>query len=717
MNKIYLCLMMFLLPFISKGAVLTDSTTWVNQFMKKVIEVQKLNRLQNFESDAYLKSNLILQNIPRTILGKRIQIRSNLRNRQLIWLYETSSKLYSDKHLGFKELVKATKTYGKYPSWDFKSPAQLQINFANNLVKFEALSDKSFISPLATNAFKDYNFYLVEKDSLTAKIHVVPKHKFSPTFNGDIIVDVKNYALKDVDLKIVGAKGIDFIDTLQVIQHYQDFNPTHTILNYKGDFLRFIFKGKSEANFKNFKTGVNPDSLKTFGKNEVVKDDSSAYHSNRLLKDRSIFLTLQERLSYAYEDSLKNFKKEDIETDSLSGLSKKIRLFPLFFSELVWKTKNKRNFILFDPIVPAFFYNTVEGAGVNYGINFLSYFKGGKYWSVKPRIRYGFNNKELNSDVSLSYLYRPEKRGLLNLSAGSTYLDLNPNGTIGTLQNTLNTLIFEQNFMKLYRKEYFSMGIGRELVGNFYYSLGTEISRNYAANNTRDYAFRNIREGGFSSNNPIPPNFGDKIFPNYTAFFINTSLIYTLRQPYILKDGVKIYNLPLGPRFIINYRKGINGIFNSESHYDYLELEVQHEKLNMGLWGYGSYSISTGKFLNAKNVYFPEWRHFSGNSALVFNPGLKSFHLLDFYTYSTNKFFLEAHFEHNFNQRFSARIPLIRKLKLEELFGGGYLTQPDRGDYFETYVGLRRWAFRADYAWSFDKYGLVNQGFKISFAF
>ncbi|MBC7653616.1 MAG: hypothetical protein H7098_03975 [Oligoflexus sp.] len=717
MNKLYLCMMMFLLPFLVKGAVLTDSTTWVKHFMKKVIEVQKLNRLQNFESNAYLKSSLTLEKIPKTILGKKIQIRSNLKNRQLIWIYETSSHLFSDKNLGFKELIKATKTYGKYPSWDFKSTAQLQINFANDLIKFEALSDKSFVSPLAKRAFKHYNFFLIDKDSLTANIKVVPKRKFSPTFFGSITVNISNYELENVDLKVVGAKGIDFVDTLQIKQKYQDFKPTHTVLNYEGDFLRFIFNGKSEAVFKNFKTGINPDSLKTFGKNEVVKDDSSAYHSNKLLKDRIFYLTLQERLSYAYEDSLKLFRKDEIESDSLSGLSKKVRFFPLFFSDLVWKSKSKKILILFDPIFPAFFYNTVEGAGISYGVNFLSYAKDGKYWSVNPRIRYGLSNNELNSDVSLSWLYKPKSRGLLNFSAGSTYRDLNPNGTIGTLQNTLNTLIFEQNFMKLYRKEYLSMGIGRELVGNFYFSLGTEISRNYAANNTRDYAFRNIRDRGFSSNNPIPPNFGDKIFPNYTAFFINTSLIYTLRQPYILKDGVKIYKIPLGPRFIINYRKGLSGLFHSESDYNYIDVEIQQEKLSMGLWGYGSYSVSGGKFLDAKNVYFPEWRHFSGNSALVFNPGLKSFHLLDFYTYSTNKFFVEAHFEHNFNQKFSARIPLIRKLKLEELLGGGYLTQPDRGDYFETYVGLRRWTFRADYAWSFDKYGLLNQGFRISFAF
>ena len=148
-----------------------------------------------------------------------------------------------------------------------------------------------------------------------------------------------------------------------------------------------------------------------------------------------------------------------------------------------------------------------------------------------------------------------------------------------------------------------------------------------------------------------------------------------------------------------------------------MELEVQHEKLDCGLWGYGSYSISGGKFFNVKKVYYPEWKHFRGNLALVFNPGLKSFHLLDFYTYSTNEYFVESHFEHNFNQYFSNKIPLLRKLKVQELVGGAYLFQPQRGDYVEAYIGLRRQIFRIDYAMSFNNFGLLDQGFKLSYRF
>jgi hypothetical protein len=104
--------------------------------------------------------------------------------------------------------------------------------------------------------------------------------------------------------------------------------------------------------------------------------------------------------------------------------------------------------------LPAFFYNTIEGLGINYGVDFIRYGQSNKYWSINPRIRYGFSNKELNSDLSLSRFFDPKRRGLWNISFGSTYQDLNPNGSLNSLQNSINTLLFEQNFMKLYRKKY-----------------------------------------------------------------------------------------------------------------------------------------------------------------------------------------------------------------------------------------------------------------------
>lgn len=719
--KIILICCFLLLPFLAAASSLQlsskDTLSWVDQFMTDVIKAQKQRRSLPFNTSSYVKNRLILDKGPDRILGKSIQYYSNINNNQLVWLDESYSQLHYSPKSGYREQVNAAKTYGKYPSWEFKSAAQLSVNFSENLVKFESLSDKSFVSPLSQNAFDFYHYQLVAQENDQITIRVTPKHRFSPTFVGEMTFSINSCKLTHLDLKISGDKGINFIDTLHVVQSYgkDDITPLYTLLTYEGAVLKFFFTGSSHAVFT--KSEADTSFYKNFHKNEVVRDDSSTYRSRILEENRKVPLTLQERLSYHYEDSLNRMKKGKPIIDSLENLEPSVKLLPLLFSDKVWISKNRRRALVFDPIVPAFFFNTVEGFGIDYGVSVLKFTESNKAFSLTPRIRYGFENGELNSDVSASWFYRPKKRGTLNFSIGSTYLDLNPNGSLNTLQNTLNTLFFEQNFMKLYRKEYVSMGIGRELVGNLYLSVGTELANNYSVTNTKDFVFRNIKERNFSSNNPISPELEERLFPVYTSFLINSSLIYTLKQPYIMKDKIKIYNLPLGPRFILTYKKGLPNLFGSSSNYNFLEAEIQQEKLDFGLLGYGSYSVSAGKFLTAKSVYYPEWRHFRGNLALIFNPGLRSFHLLNFYTYSTNEYFWEGHLEHNFNQLFTNKIPGLRKLKIQEMIGGAYLFQPEKGHYFETYAGFKRLIFRVDYAVSFNGGGVINQGFKISYNF
>nr|MBC7611921.1 hypothetical protein [Pseudopedobacter sp.] len=707
--KRVLLLFCLILLMVEGFAQILDSSI-INQ--KKLIDsiriVQKRNQ-NSFSVDGYVKNDLILNHKPDKFLGKNTKDYIRLRNGELLWLSEVGSKFYFDDKRGFKEQINRDQTFGKYPSYDFDAAKKLYINFSNQLIKIESISDKYFISPFGRNAQKYYDFELQGIKNDDALIRIIPKHRYGPLFRGTFVLDTMSYQLKQFDFKLNGKQGIDFIDSLNIKQKFDNTNRLiFSEVGFKGNFLKFKFSGKAKAYFSGYENNI-PENL-TFEKHEVLIEDRKNI-TNFSNKDRTVPLTLQERLSYEYQHH------QASEKDSIQRLIQRPKLFPLLFDEKIWSSKPRHQTIIFDPIVPAFFYNTIEGLGINYGVNFIRYSKSNKYWSVNPRIRYGFNNKELNSDISLTRLFNPSRRGLWNVSFGSTYQDLNPNGSLNSLQNSINTLLFEQNFMKLYRKKYVSSSVGTEILNGLYWSVGVELSRNISVDNQFDYSFRGIKWRNFSSNNPLSPDQQSKLFPDHQALFVNTSLIYSFNQDYENRNGEKIFYLPKGPRLILNYRKGIPKLFNSSSNYQFAEIELQQEKLDCGLWGYGSYSISTGRFFQAKNVYFPEWKHFIGNLALVFNPGLKNFHLLNFYTYSTNEYFAEAHFEHNFNMKFTSRIPLIRNLKVQELIGGAYLYQPQKGNYFEVYGGFKKRMFRIDYAMSFDSFGKLNQGFKLSYDF
>ncbi len=96
-------------------------------------------------------------------------------------------------------------------------------------------------------------------------------------------------------------------------------------------------------------------------------------------------------------------------------------------------------------------------------------------------------------------------------------------------------------------------------------------------------------------------------------------------------------------------------------------------------------------------------------------PIIKNFHFLDFYLFNTTKQYFEAHFQHNFGSFFINKIPLIRKLKLEEIIGAAYLSSPEKRNYSEFYFGFRRLNFRVDYGYAYDRNILIEKGFKLSY--
>lgn len=705
----------------------SKKTNEADSIIKGVIEKNKPDKKLSLQADAYIKNVLVLNKAPKRFLGKKVtellKLKSN--TRQVLYLYESNSDLYFLPSGLIKEDVKAFKTIGKFEYWEFKKAADLQLNFNQDYEELEGFSDKKFVSPIAKNAFNFYNYSLVNTllDSLGNKtdvIKIIPKNKFSPTYNGYIYVNSISQQVSKLSLTLGNNAGISFINSLTIEQNLikidSVYYPTKTTITYDGDILGFSYHGNCTGTFKYQEN--NKNKINSFKPHEILKiPKPTDFQADTIENIRTIPLTPLENSTYFNHDSLKSQQSEKSYLDSLDRLTLKERLYPFLFSRFKIRNTYRRYLFEFDAIAPALFYNTVEGPGVKYGINYTKYRDNGGYFFIRPEIRYGFKNQELNSDISFSWLYSPENRAVLNLSFGNTFRDLNPNGSLNSLNNSLNTLLFEQNFMKLYRKEYVSISSGREISNGLYFSGGWELSRNTSAFNNYDFSLRNIRRRNFTSNNPLDPLLSSQLFPNHTTLRVSGTLIYTFNHNYITREGIKIYEIPKNPRLILSYRKGIPNVLHSNSDYDYVEFELQQEKLNMGLWGYSSFSISTGKFFRNVTNFYPDWKHFSGNNALIFNPGLKSFHFLDFYAFSTDKGFIEAHYEQNFNCKFFGAVPLLRKLKLQELMGGAFLTHPDRGSYYEAYFGVKRLTFRADYAMSFNDDGLINQGFKISLRF
>lgn len=231
--------------------------------------------------------------------------------------------------------------------------------------------------------------------------------------------------------------------------------------------------------------------------------------------------------------------------------------------------------------------------------------------------------------------------------------------------------------------------------------------------------FHSFRENpAFTSNNPFSPTDENSLlFPQHKALVISSMLAYTVAQKYITRPDGRFYIESEYPRIELTYKRGLKGVFGSTVDYDFISLEIYQKTLHLGMFGKSALSVGAGKFLTSKSLNYPDWKHFRANQSLVFNPDERYFQFLDFYIFNTTRQYFEAHFQHNFGGFVLNKIPLLRKLKLEEIVGGAYLSSPEKRNYNEFYFGVKRLNFRVHYGYAYDRDLLITKGFKFSYGF
>ena len=113
-------------------------------------------------------------------------------------------------------------------------------------------------------------------------------------------------------------------------------------------------------------------------------------------------------------------------------------------------------------------------------------------------------------------------------------------------------------------------------------------------------------------------------------------------------------------------------------------------------------------------MYFTDYKHFVGTQTLGYTARANSFLYLEYYNFSTTDQYLEGHFEHNFSGFLFNKLPLLRKLKLNELAGFNYLGTPATKNYTEFYLGVKYLNFRVLYGWSYLQGKKADVGFRIA---
>jgi len=699
------------------------------EIIRKAIKQRKvhLEEVNAFSCEVYIKGVQRLKGAPKKFFGQDIQkvLELDTNRKGIIYLSESQSKFSFRRPNDIHEEMISSKVAGRNNAFSFNKASDLIINFYDNYLLENKLSARGFISPIADNALFYYKYKLVgetkENGVLIHKIQIIPRRENDPVFRGYIYIMDESWRIYNTDVYLTENAGINFIDTLNINQQFTKVNetymPTDINFQFSGNVLGFKIAGYFVGVYNNY--NLDPKFPKNFFSGEILKitemvnKKDSIYWSN----NRPIPLTPDEKLNYVKKDSIAKLKESKHYLDSLEKENNNFSIPKLLLRGYSKNDRYDKEYWSFDPVLKSIFYNTVEGFAIKYGVTYKKEYENRRSFSIRPEARYGFANQKLTGSLTGSYYYNPLKRATVGASFGSGIFDLNSFGSMTQLGNTINSLLYEKNFPKFYEKNFINLNTSRELVSGLQGSLSIDYSKNSTLVNHSDFKFFDAKDRTFTSNNPFTPESETQLFPTYKSFSATASLTYTMGQKYITRPDGKFYTESRFPKITLLYKKGFKNALGSDVDYDFAKIELQQDRIGLGLWGYTSLLVGAGKFLNNDKMFYPDFKHFAGNISTIFPPNLRKFQYLDFYQFSTNKQYFEAHLEHNFSGFFFNKVPLLRKAKLEEFVGGGYLSSPEKRNYKEFYFGIQRLVLRASYGFAYDGAQKLTQGFRISYGF
>ena len=511
-----------------------------------------------------------------------------------------------------------------------------------------------------------------------------------------------------------------FVEDIQVADE-KKAPPTQTLAKgeIKGQPLEELVKKQKEFSTKNLRQMVKEyekqEKLARKNRNEdvaVVRDDSLVVDSLAQKRSnvywdslRSVPLTTAEIKSYQKNDSLKIVRTVGpVKTDA-TGKRDTTRKSPNRFSPgqlLFGKTWNfdKRTALIYTSPLTRIEYNTVEGYSLEGALNLRYRTKVDSVnrftkiqlgeWNIGGTGRYQFGRQQAVGFGLASYQRKATK---ISVSGGRYLFQFNPDNPISPALNTLTTLLFEQNFAKLYQKDFLNLTVN---VSPFNERLTLTGSLEYA----RRSELANFKEGikpwinwrnrTFTPNRPDNDEIATTAFPTHRATVLNLTASTRLgATQYVVRNGRRTARRDNdSPLLTVNYRKGMGGRRSGGVDYDFLQAGISHS-FETGIRSRLNYNLQAGAFLNDRRLYFPDFKHFAGNE-FFFQQGdvVSGFRLLPYYQFSTGKRFAEAHVLAEFRKLLVTQLTLVRLTGLKENVFVHYLYTPASKNYTEVGYGL-----------------------------
>jgi len=713
----------------------------VEKVFLKAVEVSAKNENPAYEiirnaqknRETYLKENKGLSyNIYTKLFGRAQTNSDNSINffgtilsprNGIFYLSESINRIYQHDYQTKLQELKASLVLGDDISASQNNPVFINLYENRPFSVGSQIAQIRIASPIATDAFSFYDYDFLgsfEEDGRTIhKIELIAKGTERNTFTGEIYVIDGSWRIYQSHLFLKSIAGDIEIST----QTIKD-DSAETFLPFSSN----LFLEKPDSDLEVYYHNVaydydfnapKPDQSEQL--NKLVDKSDLSKPLSWWESIRQVDLTEDEKIAYEMDKAIKGNDREGEENNkdsvyqNLVAAEKKPTAFQLYGKAIAtgeWELNEKLGLD-----ISIFTFNTVEGGLLKPRLIFRDEFKNNHRYKATGAVRYGFASTDFYGKGSFLYELNPAKISTIEIEGGSYVEQISGTPSISDLWNLDYTLFEKLNYQKLYRKDYLSLDWTREIVNGLDFTFGASYNRRYPLQNRSDYNWYNGSDGE------------REFFPNeafiqgeYRSFQQNDLLVANFLFSYQPKRKFNLVNdrkVPLSSEYPV-FKAG----------FDIGAMDVEYSRFwgsvsdswALNSVGFSKISVSYGRFLTKDNLTPIDFFHFMGNQ--TFNYQIRkqyglAFQLLEYYQYSTSRYFYGANFEHDFDGAILGRIPLLKKIGLKSYLIANYLKTEQSPYYSEIGFGLTSSYFplRFNYAFSFENSDFVRSGFLINLSF
>lgn len=718
-----------------------DRRDLAKQLIQKAQKRREINEasLNTFTANYYCKNTLETGN-PFIINADSVA-----NDRENVYFQETYSKLYFKTKDRFKEERLAYRDYqfkeyvrpnssmafsinnSRFDRGDYYDKQALpgnplhllhqrqeaDFNLYQNTLSIPTFSETPYTSPIGQTALLVYNFDLISSfyqgDQKLYEVKVWPKFEQSNLLSGTLYIEDISYAVVSAKLEFPSG-SLHFLKKFNLVQNYVRIDSSYVLDNEE-----YIYHAKQEKN--EFAYGNTLVQYSQYRLNEEI--DNSFMN-----KGQSVYVEGADSMSSDFWDQVRphTLKPKELdfieEQDSIityrnspaflreqDSLVNEIKWYNFVFIGVSHINRSKGMTYYFLPIIMSVRPFQVGGYRHALGGTVEKKWENKKTLLTNYEANYGFRNKNVKGELSLDYTFNPKKSTAFIIRGGDNYDLLNNDESIVATFSRGNYL----------RKVNAGIGVRHELVNGLLAQFWADYITFQSIQNIELAPWSDRVFGSYN----VP-----KDFPGYSQVLLNMNLTWWPKMQYVETKYEKISKGSKYPKFQLEYRKGVKPFFGSDVNYDFMQLSVK-QSIKTGTLGTSKYNLSSGRFLNDREIRIADQKFFRSSDKYFFSNPLYTFQYLDT-SLRTTQAYLQAQYLHQFNGAIMNKIPLLNRLHLQSFGGAGALLLEQSGyKHTEIFAGLSKaftirdqmFKISAVYVSSVNSVTGYQDGFKIGFDF